>query len=219
MKTTNQEGFGVVEALLIILIVGIIGFASWIVYSSQIKTSNSLDNANKTNNAQAVKPGLSKDESANWLLYEPPGKEYKMRVPDGWGLTSFDKGYVLHTFDTHNIVYKQGTKAVITPSEGGKDYTSIPFILVYNDTYSYDHRKERTSQELSFMTGQGINVEKYIFTQTNDPEGLDIPKNTKEYSYFVKKGSQVISFRHDILTGEIDQSKYIEKAIMTHELP
>lgn len=50
MKKLNTKGFGVVEALLIVVIVGIIGGVGYFVYNSQMKTEATLDRAAKLQN-------------------------------------------------------------------------------------------------------------------------------------------------------------------------
>ena len=47
MKKLNQKGFGAVEIVLLVVLVGIIAGAGWYVYQSQKKTKESLDNANQ----------------------------------------------------------------------------------------------------------------------------------------------------------------------------
>ena len=47
MKKLDSKGFGAVEALLIIVIVGLIGSVGYFVYGSQKKTNTSLDNTAK----------------------------------------------------------------------------------------------------------------------------------------------------------------------------
>ena len=51
----DQQGFGTVEALLILVIVVIVGFVGWFVYNTNQKASKTIDSANQSNsNSQAV---------------------------------------------------------------------------------------------------------------------------------------------------------------------
>src|SRR5262245_19327597 len=48
MLMNKQRGFSAIEGLLILVIIGTLGFIGWYVYSSNNKTIQTLDNAGKT---------------------------------------------------------------------------------------------------------------------------------------------------------------------------
>lgn len=56
MTKSNQKGFGAVEALLILVIVGLIGFTGWFVINSQKETSKTIDQTNKSALVNNQKP-------------------------------------------------------------------------------------------------------------------------------------------------------------------
>ncbi len=45
-KISNQRGFGSLELLLVLVIVGIVGFVAWYVFNTKSDTQSNLDNAN-----------------------------------------------------------------------------------------------------------------------------------------------------------------------------
>jgi cytoskeletal protein RodZ len=45
----KEQGFGAIEALLIVIIVGLVGFAGWYVYNSQKSSNNTFDESANTN--------------------------------------------------------------------------------------------------------------------------------------------------------------------------
>lgn len=61
MKKLNNKGFGAIEVILIVVIIGLIGGAGYYVYNSQKKTNTALDNAA---NSQAEPQKSEKNEES-----------------------------------------------------------------------------------------------------------------------------------------------------------
>lgn len=216
---SNHKGFTVVEVLLILVIVGVLGFVGWFVYSSKKKSEKSQSNAANVQSDPVKAKKITvepKDESDNWLLYSPPGREYQFRVPDGWKLERYSTSSNLYTDGTSNIIYKKGTLATVKQVENGRDFSGMAFGLSYVTT-SELMAPNGTEQVTSLKTKQGIAVTKYKETVSQDPEFLGPPKGTIEFNYRISKGNYSISIIHDVLLGETDQTQYIEKAIKTIE--
>ena len=136
----NEKGFGAIEAILLLLIAGLIGSVGFYIYKSQKATNRSLDNANKslsdlakTNSRQAAEQNAAKEQES-WLLYTSKDKTYSIRIPDGWDLLTVTPQENLHGRDTSSIVYKKGVKAKVTSVEGGWDGPSrfSPKLLAFS---------------------------------------------------------------------------------------
>jgi len=52
MKRTSQEGFSVVEASIVVLVVGVLGFAGYMVYSRQQNNNKPATTSNSTQTAE-----------------------------------------------------------------------------------------------------------------------------------------------------------------------
>lgn len=169
----NNAGFGTVELLLILVVVGLLGFVGWYVYQAKNKTNNSLENAANTNNqteqtskyseVQTAKPV---DETANWVQYEPPGKEFRFKVTDGWKLHK-KEGTDVSFYSTDSLALRTGTKGEVLPyvrsgpGEFGcglywdwQTYTTDVMKQVYKDTV------ERHKNDEMFKTASGLEVRK-----------------------------------------------------------
>ena len=70
MKKLCQKGFGAVEGVLILVIVGIIGGAGFYVYKSKQETNKSQDNANKSSQE------ISTNESSETPAEQPPAEKF-----------------------------------------------------------------------------------------------------------------------------------------------
>ncbi len=55
MKQLNQKGFSAVEGLLVLIIVGLVGFTGWFVWHSQQTASKTPDDSNKSSNVEMRK--------------------------------------------------------------------------------------------------------------------------------------------------------------------
>ncbi len=111
----NGAGFSIIEILLIVIVVGLLGFIGWYVYSQNNKANNSLkntDSASKTkpipqqnSEAQTAKPI---DETQNWKSYTRYG--ITLKYPTDWGLKANDNTQSTSTTLTSPEFTDDGTK-------------------------------------------------------------------------------------------------------------
>lgn len=190
-------------------------------YTSQKSTKQSLDNTNKSSSVVAnnkkveKKIETTKDETDEWLLYESPGKEYKIRLADGWRPQRYLDSESLYAADMDRIQYIKGTQAKVERVEGGRDFSSIAFSLTYGGESNFTPRGTKT---LPFSTKQGNKVERYEYTEKTEPEGLGLPKGATEHVYVIRMGTKFVRITHDVLIGERDQLEIVEKVVKTLEL-
>lgn len=215
---SNQKGFSSVEALLILVIVGVIGGVGYYVYQSRQEAKKSQDNANKSSleieasKKQAEEEKKATDETANWLLYEPPGKQYSMRIPDGWKLVSLS-GTDLYGRNSSDTIYKPGTKATVQMMEGGWDGASS--FGFYFPSASDEPRAKEGDQKGTLTTASGLTAQKYQYTQTTEPEGIGYAKGSTVYNYYFDDKGKNIFIQHYVSSGETAQTDLVEKAIKT----
>lgn len=96
MKKLNTKGFGAIEALLIVVIVGVIGGVGYFVYNSQKKTSKPLDNAA---NSQTEPQNTSTPD--NTTTVSAPDKYAGNLVIKEWGLRMNMKDADKVTYEYH----------------------------------------------------------------------------------------------------------------------
>lgn len=222
MKTSNQKGFSVVEGVLILVIVAVLGGVGWFVWHSKNNTNSTYNAAanSGTGKISSTKATAAKvtttttdTTSSKWLLYTPSGKQYSIRVPDGWKFTA-TKGSDenLYAFDMPDLTFKQGTKASVDVVEGGRDFSSVALLLGYSSTFKksdYSTDLGQATKQTGFKTDAGVAVDQYYFLETKNPEVMGLPKDTKQYIFVVQSGGHGVVFYHDILKGEKDQLKYV----------
>lgn len=213
----NSAGFGAIEGLLIVVIVALVGFVGWYVWHSKNNTDNSYSAAGSVNNnstaaKQTTETKPSVDETANWLIYEPPGKEYKIRLADGWELTKTPSSSNLIAFG--GIDYKPGTKATVRELEGGRG-GPLSFALFVNnqDTFVCN----RGDKQVDFKTNGGLTGSKYLFVQTEN-RGENIAKGDKEYTYRFQDGSNKICILHDAYQNQSSKIETVEKVVKSLEI-
>jgi type II secretory pathway pseudopilin PulG len=213
----TQRGFAVVEGLLVLVIIGILAGAGWYVVKSKKITEDSL---NKTSSAQVnipAKKTVTRDESSSWYLYESPGKEYKIRLADGWKLQRYSTSDNIYAWSNSDISYKKGTTATVEQIEGGRDGGNVAFTLRVVGGDESPPILQGTKQ-ISLKTTQGLDIEKYIFKQTTEPESQGLQKDSTEYHYIVSKGSRTIDIYHDEALSDPPSIDIVEKVIKTLEL-
>lgn len=216
--TSNQKGFSTAETLLILVIVAVIGGVGYYVYKARQETSKSQDNANKSSleieasKKQSEEDKKAPEETASWLLYEPPGKQYSVRIPDGWKLVSLS-GTDLYGRNSSDTVYKAGTKATVQAIEGGWDGASS--FGLYYPSASDEPRVKEGEQKGTLTTASGLTAQKYQYTQTTEPEGIGYAKGSTVYNYYFDDKGKNIFIQHYVSSGETAQTDLVEKAIKT----
>jgi type II secretory pathway pseudopilin PulG len=142
-KLKNASGFSAVEALLVLVLVGILAFTGWFVYHAQ-------KNINKDYNAQqatedSVKQATAKDSEQiaktkafkGWLQFSNTTIGLKFRYPPTWGQAKFE---VMHP----------------TPTAGNPTFYKISFD---KRTYAYLTVKPKAALQESDTTFAGLKVD------------------------------------------------------------
>jgi hypothetical protein len=221
MKKSGQSGFAVIEAVLVLVIVGILGFTGYFVWHAKQSTDKSLDNTAKSQPATAKKssqqatPDVLTGEAANWLEYISPNKEYSMRLADGWKLNHCKGTPYLYTYIHSDISPKPGTKAVVSDidcgSDGGGDGLSISFVTKASETTTTNPKTG------SFKTLAGDTVNSYSRVEDSAEGGLGaVNKGGVYYTYILNKSSSknmVISY--GVNPGQADDHATVEQSIKT----
>lgn len=109
MVDKSQKGFSAVEALLILVIVGIVGGLGWYVWDANEDSKNSLS---KSSQAEQKK---TESSSSKWKWYENKNFGFKFSYPESYGTAS-----IIHT----------------TEGDGPKSYT-ITFSAFPKETSPY----------------------------------------------------------------------------------
>ncbi len=79
----NQKGFGAIEALLIIVLAGIIGFTGWYVYNANHKVSDNLS-PNKSKVTVVHKKTVASDPTSAWKPYTDNMGKFSIKYPKTW---------------------------------------------------------------------------------------------------------------------------------------
>lgn len=124
----NQSGMGVVEMLLILVVVGILGFTGWFVWQSQQKTNDTFMSANNSQAATFSKDNANRttnqEQNAQYLVV----KEWNVKVPvsdiNGLSYAVKDKNTVLFSSAyMKSLCAEPGSNAVIV--QRGQDADSV----------------------------------------------------------------------------------------------
>ena len=223
MKTRNHNGIAHLAILLIAIIVGLVSFTGWYVWHSKQSADKAQGNSEKASQStqQTESTATAPDpETKDWYLYTSPGKFYKIKLADGWELTrSSSDAKALISFSNNGITYKKGTKATVTDMPGGRDGpVAFSLYVVGQDGINADNLNNDGEKQTGFKTYQRLSVDKYIYSQTTEQEGIGLPKGGRTFFYIVSKGSTTIRISHDSESGSDQGIDIIEKVVRTLEL-
>jgi type II secretory pathway pseudopilin PulG len=83
----NQKGYGIVELLLVIVLVGIFAFAGWYILDSNKTADTSLSSAEAVSSSTAKNSkalASAKDSTADWITYSSQDGQYMVKYPKSW---------------------------------------------------------------------------------------------------------------------------------------
>ncbi|OVE78965.1 hypothetical protein BVY00_01535 [bacterium G20] len=76
----NHKGFSAIEALLILIIVGLLGSTGWYIWDTKKKTDKNLNTAAQTE----IKAAAQKDPTADWTAYSSKEGQFSLKYPSTW---------------------------------------------------------------------------------------------------------------------------------------
>jgi hypothetical protein len=208
MKKFNSKGFSGLEGLLLLVVVGLIGFIGWYVYSS----GNKQKVTNETTNQTAKEESKTKEE-LTWKRIDSGKKGFSVQLPDGWGevLRPLDSD-LLTIRGTKQPQYQEGKEVVIKDLEGfGTDGPGVFTILIH------DNIAEPRGVATDFSVGD-LKGKKYTYVAEKDSErGLgEEDKGDKRYDYRfqLKDGKQLAIFYNVYAnTDDKDQITTVDKIV------
>lgn len=154
-------------------------------------------------------PATNNDIVKEWLEYESPGKEYKIRLPDGLTFYRFEKSPFLYTRDDLNLV--STAQAVVTEIFSGNDQQLGLFIDAKPYTEAVAPTARRGTKQASLSTtSQGLEIEHYVYEQKAAPAGIDIPKDSTEHSYYITNNFRTMTIRYVLNKSQLPNTAMVE---------
>lgn len=134
---SNQSGFGVVEGLLILIIVGILGFTGWYVWHSKNNANENLNAAANTNlstsstkKKSTTTTGSNTSLKTGVLTYEKASFKY----PGSWTIVSSSKTNGSVSPGTDNVTLTSPTTLQVTIGTGIYGIGSAPGLKLLSAT-------------------------------------------------------------------------------------
>lgn len=212
----NNKGFGAIEALLIVVIIGILGFTGWYVWNSHKKTNSIYNAANQVNSSTTTYPkGSAKkkpavDPTADWVAYSSKEGQYSLKYPKTWVTFAEPKlcteGLLLLGADSKSV----GTC-------GSENFGQISIVSTSGDSQKDSELSTATSGigDLGFkdivttsVTLNGVKGEKQTGTSTGaDIQGPPtLPKDTKvtKYIFYTNNRTYVAKY----VSGDYNSKAY-----------
>jgi cytoskeletal protein RodZ len=122
MTKADQKGFSVIEALLILVVVGILGFTGWFVYHAQKTANKDLSSNNSTDPTyKKAQSALYKDWKSASLKYE----KISFKYPSTWQISNTSKnevgtgGTATPGADTAVVTSPTGLQVTLQTGEAG----------------------------------------------------------------------------------------------------
>lgn len=213
----DQNGFGFIEGLLVVIVVTLVGISGYYIYNANKAADKSSDKRDASTAANNMEQESKPSESDSWKLVESGKKAFKLRIPDGWTVNNDpENDNILAIKKTDIMTYQKGTPAVVTTNIiGGSDnlYRFTVFAADQKNVSSDNQKQEK------IVTNSGLAGEKSVYIQTEDLEGLgNLGKGGKSYTYQFEKNNKYVIARYLVVAGETDNVEIVEKAIKTLEL-
>lgn len=214
----NQKGFTLVEGLLIVLVLLVIGFGGYNVWSNNKvddPESTSITEITETPSSEKnIETSTNGDEviSAKWITFEST-KGWSVKVPDGWDVVSNNNSEGFWIGSTPQ--YSEGKPAVITVTDGGR---GGPFALIVSSYTTGDPATqipEYLTDESDFNV-VNVNGKRYSGTLTQEYPMVGSVGNTV-YWYVLQGDTKTVIFMHNDFndTNSKEVLDLLEKSLST----
>jgi type II secretory pathway pseudopilin PulG len=199
----NQKGFSIIEAILILVIVGMIGGIGWYVWSAQNKVNQTLNKADSVSNSapkvttKAKTSTSTKNETlntTNWSMYTNTQFKYSYKYPNNVNLSEVCLGdckptpvqptsaYVYAVREDHFVISVLAdenaatlSKELIKTNQGGDCVKSdINEVLIDNHPAFKYESKDGCGDPLAYYIKPADKFFLHITLSATDPLAKDI---------------------------------------------
>ena len=193
----NQKGFGGVETLLIVVIIGLIGFVGWYVYHAMKNTNSAYKAATTTSNTASPKFSSKKakkstttttkasptgDVTASWTAIKSPDGSFSFKAPTSWVSLTCEKSG--GSASTVYIASSASTLAACQSDNTGE----ADLTMTADNSAGAAPQKQGTDQSFSSESFTLNGTKGYKATEVTGANDALLP-NTKIITYsFLSKG-------------------------------
>lgn len=189
----NQEGFGAVEGLLVVIIVVLLGLVGWLAWHKNSGASNSSSKSGSGTSSAATTQSTA-EPTAGWIVYSSAKGKFSLKYPSTWVTASnpeFCSGDIILLGPNSSSVGKCGSDSFgeifITSSDGDNRATYDLSSSLYVDITSKDVSVEGVSGQRQTGTSK----------DTSGSVGIgSVPDGTKAivYTFFTNNKTYVVEY-------------------------
>lgn len=201
----NEKGLGLAGRMLIVVVTVLIGLIGFAVYKNHTKTP--------TVNTNTAAMPTSSSETDKWYLFTSKHGEYKIRLADGLSFIGSEDRSSIYTLQQPIALGNEPGKVVIRNTGGDSNHG---LFINYLDKSS--DASPAGDKQTGFKTQSGLEVAKYHYAQTTEPDGIGLSKDGQEYTYIVTKDNKALTATYDIAPGETVNTGLVEKMVKTVQL-
>jgi hypothetical protein len=199
----KQLGFTLVEALLILLVAGVLVVAGYFVWHRQQSAPSPEKVATSTYSGSTVSlPLFSESNSSSRVSFV---------VPDGWVA---DKESDNFGFFADDLTYKPGAKFTHSNQANKRDIDR--FMLSVTDANGVPKEyKSYKKSDFGTINGNKAMLYYYKFSKGEHIGNVQMQGGETEHMYFITKGNDAVMASYYILAGDKDQQQLINQVIHT----
>lgn len=221
MKYTNknEDGFGAVEALLIVVVVGLIGGLGWYTWTKQNNKTKEMSvvETQPTQVDTIENEGPCGDTPVeaqkSWEVATSSKQSFSMCVPGGWTVVSGIEAEEFEIEPPFDVV--AGKTAVIENKRiGGTDGTRDQ-LKVFKTDRNYQGWTSPNSQKTTFALNDGTKGTRFYEKHVNVGEGIGPAEGEESYEYLFEKNGKHIHVVYTVKPGTQKHIETIESVLKT----
>lgn len=162
----NEKGFGAVELLVIIVVIGLIGAVGWLVYDRQKSKQNNAETTQQPSSAQPVAKNDTKQEAdtlinPGWKRYTSERLKISFEYPSDWYVNESSEDTI--SVSTHQGEYNKGTM----PS-GYQNYNIRPLTGQAKAYYEKNEQDLKSGYPQGGVYGGPHPIKQYVVNNQNN---------------------------------------------------
>lgn len=154
----RQSGFGVVEVIILVIILGLVGFGGWYVWQAQQKKDQGNTTTSQTK---------SSDPYEGWIIYSDTVGKFTIKYPGNWTFkteaSNQGEGYPTNSSTTTS---PSGKKLVLDVNYGGKGGACFPAET------DKPFRKGNVCPSIEYTSAEKLPVTTFAYSSTGSDRTL-----------------------------------------------
>ncbi len=208
-----KNGFTLVEAIIIIILICMVSFAGWFVLNNQSgEETSTTETTDKVANSESCDTKF--EDQKSWKKVVSSEQSFSMCVAGGWTLAS-DTGSELFQVLAPFTISNTQDSIIEEKTTGGGDGSFDQFTIFKAENHYQGWTDENNYTVSGFTLNDGTEGSRYYTKWGVVGDGIGPVQEEEDYEYLFDKNGKYIHAIYTIMPGTSNELNSVEKVLKT----